>query len=275
MRADQQLLGISELPALFQLPVVGHSLLLAFLTAVISVCAAAQASTSNAGPMLPDVADFDYANRAVQGPTARKSAALASENSQITPFRAEPLSVVIVLDATASMATRIDEARKALGELIRTSNAHEMALVVIHDRPQIAVHLGGSSGEIERAAETVQVDGFGAIWDGMYLGIQELENSRCRRKALVVISDDRDRYGRHSPSELMSLLKETRVEVYVMGMFDRYANRFQVRMRALQLDEIISATGGRVLAVNGLSPAAAQIACELRHPIHQCAPNGQ
>ena len=273
--ADQRLLGISELLAYFQLPAVKHSLLLAFLTAAVSICTVAQTSTSNACSVPPDFAVLDYADRSVAALKAEQFTERGENNSQTTPVPDEPLSMVVVLDATSSMATKTDEARNALRELVRTSKAREMALVVIHDEPQVVVRIGGSGTDIERVAKTVQADGFGAMWDGMYLGLRELQNSCCRRKAMVVLSDDGDHYSRHTPSEVMSLLKRAEVPVYAIGIFDRYANRFQARMRALQLDEITSVTGGRMLPGNDFSAAAAQIAYELRYPIHRHAPNGQ
>ena len=178
----------------------------------------------------------------------------------------KPTSLVVVLDATSSMAAKIDEAQKAVAELVRASSPQsEFALVVVRDEPQVAVHLGGSKVEMERAASTVHADGFGTMWDGMYLGLRELQNSRSGRKALVVISDDGDNCGRHTPSELMSLLKKSDVRAYAIGTFDRYANRFQTRMRALQIDEAISPTGGRMIPANDFSYAADQIIQELRH----------
>lgn len=178
----------------------------------------------------------------------------------------EPISLVVVLDATSSMAGRMDEARKALMDLIRASSPQsESALVVIHDEPQVAVHLGESGGEIERVARTVQADGFGTMWDGIYLGLKALQNSRCHKKAMVVISDDGDNYGRHTPSELTALLKKSGVRVYAIGTFDRYANRFQARMRVLQIDQAISPTGGRMVPADDFSCAADQVSRELRH----------
>lgn len=273
---DQQPPCISELLALLLPAAFRRSLLSAFLMLAASVWVVAQAGTSVPRPVSRNVEALDYADRAVPGVKAEVTP-LSEQTPQTTPYLSdvEPLSMVVVLDASSSMAARIGEARKALRELIRTSNAQEMALVVIHDEPQVVVRLGGSGGDIERVAETVHGDGFGAMWDGMYLGIRELQNSCYGRKAMVVLSDDSDRYSRHTPSEVTSLLKRADVPVYAIGMFDRYADRFQARMRALQLDEITSVTRGRMLPINDFSAAAAQIAYELRHPIRRHAPNGQ
>lgn len=240
---------------------------LLILTAPISV--AAQADHNEAHMVLVNVTVLDHTDRAIPGLEAEQFAVLDNQSSQgVTYFSNadEPASLIVVLDTTASMAARIDEERKALAELIHRSNPQdELALIVIHDEPQVVVHLGASSSEIERIAGAIQADGFGSLWDGMNLGIKELQSSRCRRKTMVVISDDGDKYSRHTPSEVMPLLKKADVQVYAIGVFDRYANRFQVRMRALQLDEVVSATGGRMISSNDFPRAAALISYELRH----------
>jgi len=267
--AVQRLRGILELLASSLLAVLRRHLFCAFLMLAASVCAAAQAGAGDVHLVLVNVGVLDHAGRAVPELKAEQFTVLDEQDPQVVTYFSdvdEPISLVVVVDATASMAARIDEARKALTELINTSNPQdELGLVVIHDEPGIAAHLGGSRNEIERIAGTIQADGFGAMWDGMYLGIKELQNSRCRRKAMVVISDGGDKNSRHTPSELKSLLKEADVQVYAAGRFDRYANRFQARMRALQLEEVISVTGGRVLPENDLSRAVTQMSYELRH----------
>jgi Ca-activated chloride channel family protein len=230
---------------------------------------AAQADNNAAHMVLVNVTVLDHTSRAVPGLEAEQFAVMNERSPHAVTYFSnadEPTSLVVVLDATAGMAAQIDEERKALAEFIHGANPQdELALIVIHDEPQVAVHLGGSANEIERMAGTIQADGFGSMWDGMYLSIAELQSSRCRRKAMIVISDDGEKYSRQAPSTLMSVLKQADVQVYAIGRFDQYANRFQVRTRALQLDEVTSVTGGRVLSGNDLSRAAAQIAYELRH----------
>jgi Ca-activated chloride channel family protein len=116
--------------------------------------------------------------------------------------------------------------------------------------------------------DALQPDGATALWDGMYLGIKELKKSRYQRKAMVVISDGGDNHSRYSESELRSLLKEADVEVYAIGMFDRYATRPEEKKGPLQLDEVTSVTGGQVFSTHDpaeLSRAVTQISRELRN----------
>ncbi len=67
---------------------------------------------------------------------------------------------------------------------------------------------------------------------------------------MVVISDGGDNHSRYTESELKSLLKEADVEVYAIGMFDQYATRLEEKRGPLELDEVTSVSGGRVLTVH-------------------------
>jgi len=243
--------------------------LFAVLMLTASICAAAQADCHQAHMVCVNVTVLDHTDRAIPGLEPEQFVVLDNQGPEALAYFSnadEPLSLIVVFDATTGMTSKIDEKRKALRELIRRSNSKdELALIVLHDEPQAVVHLGGSASEIERIAGTIQADGFGSLWDGMYLGMTELQNSHCRRQAMVVISDGGDNYSRHAPSALTSLLKKTDVQLYAIGRFDWYAGRFPMRARALQVKEVTTMTGGRLLSGDDLSRAAAQIAYELRH----------
>jgi Mg-chelatase subunit ChlD len=131
--------------------------------------------------VLVNVTVLDHAGRAVTGLQPANFAVLDDKNPQTVRYLSnvdEPISLVVVLDASASMATKIQETRKALTELIQTSNPQDdFGLVIVRDTPQVALHFDDSASEIQGLVDTLQPDGFTALWDGMYLGLKELENS--------------------------------------------------------------------------------------------------
>jgi Ca-activated chloride channel family protein len=199
-------------------------------------------------------------------------AVLDDKNPQVVRYLSkvdEPISLVVVLDASASMAPKLQEARKAFTELVNTSNPQDdFSLIVVSDKPRVATHFDDSISEIQATVDALQPDGATALWDSMYLGIKELKNSRYQRKAMVVISDGGDNHSRYTESELKSLLEEADVEVYAIGMFNRYATRLEEKKGPLQLDEVTSVTGGRVFSAHDsaeLSRAVTQISHELRN----------
>jgi len=215
---------------------------------------------------------LDHAGRAVSGLQKTNFTVLDDKNPQVVRYLSavdEPISLVVVLDASASMAPKLDEARKAFTELVNTSNPQDdFSLIVVNDKPGIALQLGEPVHEIQAAVDALQPEGATALWDGMYLGIKELKNSRYQRKAMVVISDGGDNHSRYTEPELKTLLEEADVEVYAIGMFDRFATRLEEKRGPLQLEEVTSVTGGRELSVHDgveLSRAVSQISHELRN----------
>ena len=167
------------------------------------------------------------------------------------------------------MATKIEEARRAAIELLKTSNAQdEFGLVVFGDKPRIAVDFTNSSDEVVKTVASVQADGFTSLWDGMYLGLLRQKKASYARRALVIISDGGDNHSRYSEDEINSVLKEADVQVYAIGVFDRFLKSSEERMGPLRLDEVTNRTGGRMIAVHDpadIQRAAREISLELRN----------
>ena len=167
---------------------------------------------ANVDLVLASVTVLDHSDRAVTGLDSANFTVLDDKNPQIVRYLSnvdEPISLVVVLDASASMAVKIQEARKALTELINSSNPQDdFSLVVVQNEPRLAFHPDDSTTEIDRTMAAIQPDGFTALWDGMYLGIKELQNARYRRKAMVVISDGGDNHSKYTQSQLKSSTKQ-------------------------------------------------------------------
>jgi Ca-activated chloride channel family protein len=227
---------------------------------------------TNVDMVLVDVTVLDHAGRAVSGLASSSFTLLDDNRLQTVRYLSnadEPLSLVIVLDASASMAPRVEDERKALSQLVSTSNPQDdVSLIVVHDKPQEALRFQDSIDKFQEAINAIRADGQTALWDAMYLGLREPKDSRYPRKAMIVISDGGDNHSRYSESELRSLLKEADVQVYAVGLFNRYASRREEKVGPLQLDEVTSLTGGRVISVGNaaeLSRAVTQISHELRN----------
>ncbi|HVO80766.1 MAG TPA: VWA domain-containing protein [Terriglobales bacterium] len=240
-------------------------------TVPVPPASTAQVIRSNVDLVLVNVTVLDRADRTVAGLDRKNFTVLDDNRPQIVRYLSnvdEPVSLVVVLDASASMATKIERAREAVKELVHNSNPQDdFSMVIVRNEPRVAFHSDDPASDMERTIDAIQPDGATALWDGMYLGMQELRNSRYRRKALVVISDGGDNHSRYTQSEVESLLKESDAEVYAIGMFDRYAARTEEKLGPLQLDEVTSVTGGRLFSVHDspeLSRAVTQIGRELR-----------
>jgi len=221
--------------------------------------------------VLVSVTVLDRAERSVSGLRADSFQLLEDKSYQTIKYfsnQDEPVALAVVLDASASMAPRFEDARKALLKLIDTSNPQDdFNIILVADQPRVALDSTGSLDDFRREVESVQPNGETALWDGMMLGVRQLRKSSIPRKAMVVISDGGDNHSRVSERELKSLLQEADVEVYAVALVNPLASRKEERIGPLQLDEVTSVTGGRVLSAFGpieISRAVEQIGRELR-----------
>jgi Ca-activated chloride channel homolog len=226
---------------------------------------------TNVDLVLLNVTVLDRRQRAVSDLKAESFKVTEDKRLQAIRFFStedEPIALSIVLDASASMASQLEQAKNATRQLIANSNPQdEVHVIVVGDTPRIAVNSSESLDRFRDAMELIQADGQTALWDAMVLGVNELRRSTFQRKAMIVISDGGDNHSRASESELKSILEEADVEVYAIAMFNPYSTRKEEKMGPLQLDEMTSVTGGRVLSVHdepGIIAAATQISHEMR-----------
>jgi Ca-activated chloride channel family protein len=179
-----------------------------------------------------------------------------------------PISLTVILDTSGSMGSKIRDARNAAIELFESSNPDDdFNLITFGDKPRDQ-GATDSLEEIRNLLSRAQPDGYTALWDALYLGLVQLRHARYGRKAIVIISDGGDNHSRYTEKEIRSLLEESDVQVYAIGIFDRYPGRVEERTGPLRLDEITSMTGGRMFSVHDrdeLTGAANQISLELKN----------
>jgi len=155
----------------------------------------------------------------------------------VSIFREEgPVSVGFVFDASSSMKNRMDVSRKAIEQFMRdAARGDEFLLVRFSDRAKLVQRFTDDPDAILGALSGVQPDGWTALLDAVYLGVQQMKSARQPRKALFVLTDGSDNNSRYTESELMNLAREADVRIYTIGLFER--PRF--------LEKIATETGGR------------------------------
>jgi Ca-activated chloride channel family protein len=222
--------------------------------------------------VLVNVTVLDESHRAVKGLNPADFELLENKQPQsIKYFSSEdqPLSIVIVMDASASMAPRMDQVRQSVRKLIQSSNAQdEVSVITVGDKPGVPESFADPAEDVARRISIIQPEGRTALWDAMVSGVERLEHSNYARKAMVVISDGGDNQSRYTENELKSRLEEADVELYALGLFDPFPRRVEERRGPQALDELCSSTGGRLLfAQNGedIKRDVEQLNDELRH----------
>jgi len=163
----------------------------------------------------------------------------------------------------------LTQARKVVTALALSSNSlDQISVVVVGDKPSIAFSFDDPIDALESRLSRISPDGETALWDSMFLSVEQLKKARYRRHAIVVVSDGGDNHSRYSESDLKSLLEEAGVQVYAVGMFDRFPRRNEERRGPRDLDELTRCSGGRLLSVHDeaeLHGAVAQLNEELHN----------
>jgi VWFA-related protein len=192
----------------------------------------------------------------------------------VTHFSSEdiPISLGIVFDISGSIGAKLRRSREALSEILRGANpADEFALVQCDGRAQLVVEPTSDIGEIRERLLFAESKGRTALLDAIYLAVNIMRTGRYSRRAVVVISDGGDNHSRYRVGEVRSLVRESDVQVFALGVFEPYGGheRTPEEMTGPDLlSDIANETGGHMFAIEKyerLRNAAAQIRNMLRN----------
>lgn len=215
----------------------------------------------------------DSFNRPVISLT-KKDFSLSEEDKpqEIRYFSAEeaPISVAILLDVSKSMSDKIDTERAAVVEFFKNANPDdEYVAITFAGQPRTLVNSTQSADEVERELIAVEPGGPTAMLDAIYLALSKLHNARHQRKAIVIFSDGGDNASRYSLREVKSLIQESDVQIYAIGLFETFFfNTLEEKMGKKWLSEITDVTGGRTITVDNrakVPEAAATLSREMRN----------
>jgi Ca-activated chloride channel family protein len=196
------------------------------------------------------------------------------ERQQIRYFAAEdePLSIGLILDVSGSMSNKIDTVRAAVAEFFKNANPQDDYFVIsLASQPQLIADTTESLDDIERKLALVIPAGDTSLLDAIYLGAAKLHSARYQRRALLVISDGGDNHSHYTARETKSLVQESDVLVYAIGVFDNVPvpvlKTLDEKLGQRLLVNITEASGGRTISVDSrekVPDIAAVISRELR-----------
>lgn len=219
----------------------------------------------------------------VTDPMARFVTGLERENFVLLEDRVEqeiayfssddvPLSVGIVFDTSGSMGNKLQKARQALAQFLKTANPEdEFFLIQFNDRPELLVSFTTDTEQIQNRLMFLQSKGRTALLDAVYMAMNQMKKARNGRKAILIISDGGDNSSRYSESEVRNAVREADVQIYSIGIFESFGGRGRTPEELAGpglLSEITEQTGGRDFAVDNLAElpdVAAKIGLELRN----------
>jgi Ca-activated chloride channel family protein len=195
----------------------------------------------------------------------------AGHKQEIRHFSCEdaPISLGVIFDLSGSMADKIDKSREAVVEFFKTANPQdEFFVVTFSDRPELLQDFTPHIEDVQSKLVYVAPKGKTALLDAIYLGMNRMRAAKHERKALLIISDGGDNHSRYTEAEIKSRVKESDIQIYAIGLFDRAPRTPEEQLGPMLLNQITSVTGGRAFTIdnpNELADVATKIGMELRN----------
>jgi len=182
-----------------------------------------------------------------------------------------PVSIGLIFDMSGSMKDKVEMAREAAVQFMRTANPQDQFfLVSFNDRAQLSSDFTTSVDELQNRMMFSASRGSTALLDAIYLGLSQMRGAHNGKRALLIISDGGDNHSRYNENDVKNYLNEADCQLYAIGIFDPVAYRGSTEELEgpTLLSEITEITGGRVFPVGNLGElpdSAAKIGMELRN----------
>ena len=186
-----------------------------------------------------------------------------------------PISLVLMIDTSASMDEKLSTARAAAVRFVGTLRPQDNAQIMqFNDRTTILQDFVSDHAKLEQAIARTDAAGPTALHNALYVALKELEKQKTvaelRRRAIVLLSDGEDTASLVSDDQVLDLARKTENNIYAISLRARHtSDRNGVRFS--QANHLLTAltqdTGGQVHFPNSLSELDAvydRIAEELR-----------
>ena len=214
-------------------------------------------------------------------------------------LRQVPVDVVLMVDASSSVASNLDDFRRAAdGFATRLATDDRISLIKFDDRIQLLQDWTQSRFQLRRALTRIEPGMFTRFNDALLVAAQQQFGSRKSRRAVIVLSDGIDSGRGTSLESAFKALLEGQVVVYVvsntaiaratkLAELDSLLNGSDstIRFNKLRIDDLreglnvldqseerlaqlTSATGGRLYkpqSFRALEATYAEVAEELRN----------
>jgi Ca-activated chloride channel family protein len=186
-----------------------------------------------------------------------------------------PISLVLMLDTSASMDEKLPTARAAAIRFVGTLRPQDNAQVMqFNDRTTILQDFVADHGALDTAIGRTEASGPTALHNALYVALKELEKQKnqgeLRRRAIVLLSDGEDTASLVSDDQVLDLARKTEINIYAISLRPRRMpdrNQVKFSQAAHLLTALTQDTGGQVHFPNSLSELDAvydRIAEELR-----------
>jgi Ca-activated chloride channel family protein len=200
-----------------------------FMLAMCAFDASAQSTERRQQPVKIDV-DLVLVNAAVTDHDGRPVTGLDQKHfrvwedkvrQDIRYFSTEeiPASVAVIFDISGSMAPRLAVARNAVAKFLNAGSPEdEYSLIQFANRPDVVQDFTTDAVELRNRMALVGGRGATALYDAVYLGIEQLRHAHNPRKALLLITDGEDNHSRYNFADVKRLAMESDIQLFAIGI---------------------------------------------------------
>lgn len=186
-----------------------------------------------------------------------------------------PISLVLMIDVSASMEEKLATAQAAAIRFTRTLREQDLAQVVqFNDRSTTLQPFTNDLAALETAIRRTETSGPTALHNALYVALKDLTKdknaSELRRRAVVLLSDGEDTASLVSDDQVLELAKKSEINIYAISLRPSRASDRQ-RQAFSQAEYLVNAlareTGGRAFfpaSIGELESVYDRIAEELR-----------
>ncbi len=186
-----------------------------------------------------------------------------------------PISLVLMIDTSASMEEKLRVAQEAAVRFTRTLKPEDLARVVqFGDRSTTLQDFTADQVALEAAIRRTRAGGATALYNALYVALKELGKQKkaneLRRLAIVLLSDGEDSMSVITDDQVLELARKTEIGIYSIGLRGKLT-RDLASLKFSQATHLLTVlardTGAQVFFPNSLSELDAvydRIAEELR-----------
>ncbi|MGA7615362.1 MAG: VWA domain-containing protein [Thermoanaerobaculia bacterium] len=149
----------------------------------------------------------------------------------------EPISIALVIDASASMTYQMPKVKEAAGKfmdrILRPGD--RVSIFAIRSAATRELPLTSDLALARSKLQNLRADGKTALYDGIEAAIRELENEKNRR-AIVLLSDGDDNSSFATFDEVAKKVRTTAIPIYSIAFGDDDTNQPIDRLKILSED---------------------------------------
>ncbi len=172
-----------------------------------------------------------------------------------------PISLVIMLDVSASMSTKLPIAQKAAARFLAILQPGDKAEVVsFNSRVTTLADFTEDRSALEAAIARTESSGATALHNALYVALKEQARQKTpgqlRRRAIVLLSDGEDTASLVTDEQIIDLARKTEVGIYAISL--RQERRLDTALQSFSqaaylLTTLAQESGGRVYFPSSLS----------------------